>query len=155
QDVPAPAHVICLQNHDQVGNRPQGERMSTLIPRGARMAAAALLLLSPHTPLLFMGEEFDETHPFLFFTDYGDPALRRAVSQGRRNEFKEFGHAVGSIPDPQDPATFERSKLNWGLAKAGNQMLAWYTALLKLRKKYVTHERTCKTELKDGVISMQ
>jgi maltooligosyltrehalose trehalohydrolase len=156
RDVPARAHVICLQNHDQVGNRPQGERLSTLIPRGARMAAAALLLLSPHTPLLFMGEEYDETRPFLFFTDYGDPALRHAVSQGRRNEFENFGHAVESVPDPQDPATFERSKLNWGLAKAGNQMLAWYTALLKLRKQYLTHgERTCKTELKDGVISMQ
>jgi maltooligosyltrehalose trehalohydrolase len=156
RDVPARAHVICLQNHDQVGNRPRGDRLTTLIPRGARMAAAALLLLSPHTPLLFMGEEYDEVHPFLFFTDYGDPALRKAVSQGRRNEFEDFGHAVESVPDPQDPATFERSKLNWRLAKAGNQMLEWYKSLLKLRKKYVTHgERTCRAELKDGVISMQ
>jgi maltooligosyltrehalose trehalohydrolase len=156
QDVPAPAHVICLQNHDQVGNRPGGDRLTTLVPRGARMAAAALLLLSPHTPLLFMGEEYDETNPFLFFTDFGDPALREAVSQGRHNEFRDFGHPVGSVPDPQDPATFERSKLNWQLAKAGNQMLSWYKALLKLRKKYVTHgERTCRAELKGGVISMQ
>ena len=156
QDVPAPAHVICLQNHDQVGNRPRGDRLTTLIPRGARMAAAALLLLSPHTPLLFMGEEYDEAHPFLFFTDYGDPALRKAVSQGRHNEFENFGHAVESVPDPQDPATFERSKLNWQVARARNQMLEWYKSLLKLRKKYMSHgERTCKTELKDGVISMQ
>ena len=154
--VPAAAHVICLQNHDQVGNRPRGDRLTTLIPRGARMAAAALLLLSPHTPLLFMGEEYDENRPFLFFTDYGDPALRKAVSQGRRSEFEDFGHAVESVSDPQDPATFERSKLNWQLATARNKMLAWYKSLLKLRKKYVTHgERTCKAELKDGVISMQ
>jgi maltooligosyltrehalose trehalohydrolase len=156
KDVPAPAHVICLQNHDQVGNRPRGERFTALIPRGARMAAAALLLLSPHTPLLFMGEEYDESHPFLFFTDYGDPALRHAVSQGRRNEFEDFGHTLEFISDPQDPTTFERSKLNWRLARTGNQMLARYMALLKLRKKYVTHgARSCKTELKDGVIAMQ
>ncbi|HMF92274.1 MAG TPA: malto-oligosyltrehalose trehalohydrolase, partial [Candidatus Angelobacter sp.] len=109
KDLAAPAHVICLQNHDQVGNRPRGERWTELMPRGARMAAAALLLLAPQTPLLFMGEEFDETHPFLFFTDYGDPALKKAVREGRRYEFKAFGARDAAAPDPQDPATFERS----------------------------------------------
>jgi maltooligosyltrehalose trehalohydrolase len=156
RDVPPQAHVICVQNHDQVGNRPQGERLSVLIPRGARMLASALLLLSPHTPLLFMGEEYDETNPFLFFTDFGDAALRKAVSQGRHNEFKDFGHPVESVPDPQYRETFERSKLNWQRADPGNRMLAWYRSLLDLRKKYVTgSERNCKAELKDGVISMQ
>jgi maltooligosyltrehalose trehalohydrolase len=154
--VPAPAHVICVQNHDQVGNRARGERLTTLVPRGARMLAAALLLLAPQTPLLFMGQEFDEANPFQFFTDYGDPALQKAVREGRRNEFKDFDFAHDDMPDPQDPATFERSKLNWGLAEGENLMLDWYSSLLCLRKKYVTHSaRTCRAELLDGVIHLQ
>lgn len=152
----APAHVICLQNHDQVGNRARGERLTALIPRGARMLAAALLLLSPETPLLFMGQEFDETNPFLFFTDYGDPALQKAVSEGRQQEFKDFDFAGDEVPDPQDPATFIRSKLNWQLTQGENSMLEWYVALLALQRKYVaSSERTCKAELIDGVIHMQ
>jgi maltooligosyltrehalose trehalohydrolase len=155
-DLPAPAHVICVQNHDQVGNRPGGERWTALMPRGARMLSAALLLLSPYTPLLFMGEEFDEQSPFLFFTDYGDTRLRKAVREGRRNEFRNFGHPIASIPDPQDSATFERSKLNWQLADENNKMLGWYKSLLALREKYVVgSERTCRAELVDGVIHMQ
>jgi maltooligosyltrehalose trehalohydrolase len=153
--VPAPAHVICMQNHDQVGNRPGGERWTALMPLGARMLSAALLLLSPYTPLLFMGEEFDERNPFLFFTDYGDPGLRKAVKEGRRNEFREFGHAIESVSDPQDPATFERSKLNWQLVENVNPMLAWHRSLLELRKKYMTGSRTCKAGLKDGVLVLQ
>lgn len=156
RDLPAPAHVICMQNHDQVGNRPGGERWTALMPRGARMLSAALLLLSPYTPLLFMGEEFDEQNPFLFFTDYSDPALRKAVREGRRNEFRNFGHPIESIPDPQDPATFERSKLNGQLADDTNKMLGWHKSLLALRKKYVVDgERTCKAALKEGVLYLQ
>ena len=152
----APAHVICLQNHDQVGNRARGERLTALIPRGVRMLAAALLLLSPETPLLFMGQEFDETNPFLFFTDYGDPALQKAVSEGRQQEFKDFDFAGEEVPDPQDPATFMHSKLNWQLTQGENPMLEWYGALLALRKKHViSSERTCKVELIDGVIHLQ
>jgi maltooligosyltrehalose trehalohydrolase len=154
--MPAPAHVICLQNHDQVGNRAQGERLTALVPRGARMLAAALLLLAPETPLIFMGEEFDQTNPFLFFTDYGDPVLQQAVSEGRRNEFKDFDFAQDDVPDPQAPATFERSKLKWRLTEGENLMLDWYKSLLALRRKYVAHaERSCKAELVDGVIHMQ
>ncbi len=152
--IPAPAHVICTQNHDQVGNRAQGERLTALVPSGARMLSAALLLLSPHTPLLFMGQEYDEKNPFQFFTDYGDPTLQRAVSEGRRNEFKDFNFK--DVPDPQDPATFERSKLNWQLAQENNPMLAWYRRLLDLRRQYVTDsDRTAKAELINGVIHMQ
>src|SRR5262249_21743663 len=93
---------------------------------------------------------------FLFFTDYGDPALRKAVREGRRNEFRNFGHAIESVPDPQDAATFERSKLNWRLADDTNKMLGWYKSLLALRKKYVVDgERTCKTDLKEGVLYLQ
>ena len=154
--MPAPAHVICLQNHDQVGNRARGERLTELIPFGARMLTAALLLLSPETPLLFMGQEFDETNPFLFFTDYGDPALQAAVSKGRRQEFKDFDFATEEIPDPQDRATFQRSKLSWQLVQGENPMLDWYASLLALRRKYVIHsERTCRVELLNGVIHMQ
>jgi maltooligosyltrehalose trehalohydrolase len=155
-NMPWPAHVICLQNHDQVGNRACGERLTVLIPRGARMLAAALLLLAPETPLVFMGQEYDEPNPFLFFTDYGDPALQKAVVEGRRNEFKDFGLAVDEAPDPQAPSTFARSKLNWQLTQGENLMLDWYISLLALRKKYVIHaERTCKAELIDGMIHMQ
>jgi maltooligosyltrehalose trehalohydrolase len=151
---------MCLQNHDQVGNRPGGERWTALMPRGARMLSAALLLLSPYTPLLFMGEEFDEQNPFLFFTNYSDPRLRKAVREGRRNEFRNFGHPIVSIPDPQDSATFERSKLNWQLAADTkddtNKMLVWYKSLLALRKKYVVDaERICNASLKDGVLYLQ
>jgi maltooligosyltrehalose trehalohydrolase len=152
--MPAPVHVICIQNHDQVGNRAFGERISMLIPRGTRMLAAALLLLAPETPLLFMGQEFDESNPFQFFTDYGDPALQKAVTEGRRNEFKDFDFQA--VPDPQALETFERSKLNWSLAEGENTMLEWYVALLELRKKYITDsDRTCKVDLKDGILTMQ
>ncbi|HLJ29448.1 MAG TPA: malto-oligosyltrehalose trehalohydrolase [Candidatus Angelobacter sp.] len=151
--MPAPTHVICIQNHDQVGNRAQGERLTVLVPRGARMLAAALLLLAPQTPLLFMGQEFDESNPFQFFTDYGDPALQKAVSEGRNNEFKGFDFQ--DVPDPQDPATFERSKLNWSQVQIENVMLDWYSALLTLRKEYGTGSaHSCKAELHDGILAM-
>ncbi|MGC2698121.1 MAG: malto-oligosyltrehalose trehalohydrolase [Candidatus Angelobacter sp.] len=150
----AETHVICIQNHDQVGNRARGERLTALIPPGARMLAAALLLLAPQTPLLFMGQEYDETNPFQFFTDYGDPTLQKAVSGGRRNEFKDFDFQ--DVPDPQDLSTFQRSKLNWQLTEGENPMLDWYASLLALRRKYVIDsERTCKAELIHGVLQMQ
>jgi maltooligosyltrehalose trehalohydrolase len=154
-NMPAAAHVICTQNHDQIGNRACGERLTALIPRGARMLAAALLLLSPETPLLFMGQEYDEPNPFQFFTDYGDPALQRAVREGRQQEFKDFDFSGDSVPDPQAPATFTNSKLNWQLTEGECLMLDWYKYLLALRKKYVTNsERICKAEFVDGVIHM-
>ena len=154
RQMPAQTHIICIQNHDQVGNRAFGERLTALIPRGARMLAAALLLLAPQTPLLFMGQEFDESNPFQFFTDYGDPALQKAVSEGRRKEFTDFDFQ--DIPDPQDSATFARSKLNWKLAEGENTMREWYSALLALRKQYVINaERTRKVGLHHGIITMQ
>jgi maltooligosyltrehalose trehalohydrolase len=154
RNMPAPAHVICIQNHDQAGNRAQGERLTALVPRGARMLSAALLLLAPQTPLLFMGQEYDETNPFLFFTDYDDPALQKAVSEGRRNEFKDFDFR--EVPDPQAVETFECSRLNWQLAEGENPMRQWYTLLLDLRRKYVINaKRTCSAELRDGAIHMQ
>jgi maltooligosyltrehalose trehalohydrolase len=147
--------VICIQNHDQVGNRAKGDRLTALIPRGARKMAAALLLLAPHTPLLFMGQEYDEAAPFQFFSDYGDPVLQKAVSEGRRNEFKDF--AWDEVPDPQDPATFGRSKLTWNLDGDHADMLHFYRELLRLRRELVMKgERTCRAELRmDGAILMQ
>ncbi len=161
RSMPAASHVICAQNHDQVGNRALGERLTTLIPQGARMAVAALLLLAPQTPLLFMGQEFDESNPFLFFTDYGDPVLQKAVTEGRRNEFKDFDFHQQDVPDPQAPDTFARSRLNWSLASSGNEMpksemLAWYKALMRLRRKFVMQsERTATANFRDGILTLQ
>src|SRR5581483_9910150 len=151
--VPLPANVFCIQNHDQVGNRALGERLSALVPLGACKLAAALLLLAPETPLLFMGEEYGETAPFQFFTDYGDPVLQNAVREGRRREFKDFVAFGEEVPDPQDPQTFERSKLSW---RPNAEMLEWYRKLLQLRRQFIIgNQRTCKAELKDGAVVMQ
>lgn len=155
RDLPLPANVICIQNHDQVGNRARGERLTTLVlSAAARKAAAALLLLAPHTPLLFMGQEYDETNPFQFFTSYGDPQLQEAVGKGRREEFKGFDFR--DVPDPEDEQTFLRSKLDWSKVSDENAMLNWYQELIDLRKRYVTHaERRTLAELRDGVITMR
>jgi maltooligosyltrehalose trehalohydrolase len=152
--VPATAHLICIQNHDQVGNRALGDRLTQLVPLGAQKLAAALLLLAPETPLLFMGEEYRESAPFQFFADFGDPALQRAVSEGRRKEFKDYGWS--EVPDPEDPATFERSKLRGIVLPEQQEMLDWYRQLIALRKRFVTwSDRTCWAELTaDGAIRM-
>ena len=151
---PLPANVICLQNHDQVGNRAKGERLTALVPRGVRKLAAALLLLAPHTPLLFMGQEYDEAAPFQFFADFQDPQLRKAVSEGRRNEFKDFD--FDEVPDPHGPRTFERSRLTWSDAAENRDMLEWYRRLLQLRREYViAAERTADATLTEGVLTMR
>jgi maltooligosyltrehalose trehalohydrolase len=144
-------HVFNLQNHDQVGNRAHGERLTVLLPTGARKLAAALLLLAPQTPLLFMGQEYDERNPFLYFTSFSDPALRLAVAEGRRKEFVQFGFA--EAPDPEDPQTFERSKLSW---QPGNEMWQWYERLMGLRREYVAEsERKCDTQVENGLLAMR
>ncbi len=147
QGVPPEAHVICIQNHDQVGNRALGERITQLVPLAIRKIMAALLLLAPQTPLIFMGQESDETAPFQFFTDFGDPVIQKAVSEGRRREFKDFTGFGAEFPDPQDPATFERSKLGWELNADREAMLNWYLQLLALRSRlYSSTERSCLAE---------
>jgi maltooligosyltrehalose trehalohydrolase len=153
-------HVINLQNHDQVGNRALGERMSMLVLRGVRKLGTALLLLAAETPLLFMGEEYDEERPFLFFTNFGDPALRKAVGEGRRNEFKEFGFA--DTPDPEDPKTFERSKLEWPVASGQwsdenkREMWEWHQRLLELRRTYIVpSDRRCKVGFENDVLCLE
>jgi maltooligosyltrehalose trehalohydrolase len=154
KDVPLPTNVICIQNHDQVGNRAKGERLTTLVSYGVRKLAAAFLLLAPHTPLLFMGQEYDEWAPFQFFADFQDPALKKAVSEGRRSEFRDFD--FDEVPDPEDPATFERSKLTWADSVPNREMLEWYRQLLQLRQQYVTHsERTADAQYAAGVLTMR
>jgi maltooligosyltrehalose trehalohydrolase len=114
--LPSTAFVICLQNHDQIGNRALGERLAALAKPEALRAATSLLLLTPQIPLLFMGEEWGETNPFLFFTDHHDH-LADAVRQGRRKEFAKFKafsdpETREKIPDPNDHATFAASVIS-------------------------------------------
>jgi maltooligosyltrehalose trehalohydrolase len=130
--IPGERFVACIQNHDQVGNRPRGERLSELVDFESLKLAAGLLLLSPFVPLLFMGEEYGETAPFLYFVDHGDPKLVEAVRRGRRAEYEW----LGDVPDPADPDTFERSKLHRELRSQGRygQLQAFYRELLRLRR---------------------
>jgi maltooligosyltrehalose trehalohydrolase len=113
-DQPRERFVVCIQNHDQIGNRALGDRLATLVSPSAQRLAAALLLISPFTPLLFMGEEYGETNPFAFFCSFGDPVLVEAVRQGRKREFAELDfHWSSRIPDPDAPSTLEQAILTW------------------------------------------
>jgi maltooligosyltrehalose trehalohydrolase len=140
---PVPADVVraegfigFLQNHDQVGNRATGDRIGATQPPDLLKLAAGLVLTSPFTPMLFMGEEWGAATPWQFFTDHADAGLGRAVSEGRRAEFAGHGWQAAQVPDPQDPATFERSKLDWTQATspAGRELLNWYRELIALRR---------------------
>jgi maltooligosyltrehalose trehalohydrolase len=134
--LPGERFVICSQNHDQIGNRANGERLSTLVPLPALKLAAGLVMCAPNIPLLFMGEEYGETMPFLYFTSHTDLALAQAVRDGRRREFARFAWAA-EIPDPQDPRMFERSHLNHALREEGHHcaLLRFYRDLIALRKR--------------------
>lgn len=128
--------VVFAQNHDQIGNRALGDRLSTLAPFDALKVAAASVLLSPSVPLLFMGEEYGETAPFQYFIEHGDPQLVEAVRRGRREEFASFGWRE-DLPDPQDVATFDRSRLRMETRAQGRQaeLLRWTKTLIDLRKR--------------------
>jgi len=132
---PLSQFVVCAQNHDQIGNRALGDRLSTLVSTDGLKIAAAAVLLAPKIPLLFMGEEYAETAPFLYFTDHGDPELVEAVRRGRRAEFAAFGW-TDAIPDPQDMLAFERSRVALDRAPDDLQaaVLRWYHRLIQLRK---------------------
>jgi maltooligosyltrehalose trehalohydrolase len=125
-----------IQNHDQVGNRAVGDRISHSAGLARAKIAAAVYLLSPFVPMLFQGEEWAASTPFLYFADHDDPGLARAVSAGRKKEFAAFGWDPDLIPDPEDPATFTASKLRWEEMSAGDHagMLAWYQALIRFRR---------------------
>ncbi|MFB6780456.1 malto-oligosyltrehalose trehalohydrolase [Streptomyces sp. NPDC056352] len=124
------------QTHDQIGNRALGDRLSASLSPGLLACAAALVLTGPFTPMLFMGEEWGARTPWQFFTDHTDPALAEAVRSGRRREFAAHGWAVDDIPDPQDPATRDRSCLDWTEPEREPhaRIQAWYRELIALRR---------------------
>ncbi|MEU9886623.1 malto-oligosyltrehalose trehalohydrolase [Sphaerisporangium sp. NPDC051011] len=132
--VPGHRFVCFVQNHDQIGNRAAGDRL----PAEALRLGAGLLLTSPFTPMLFMGEEWAASTPFLFFTDHVEPHLAQGESERREREFVGFGYDdwAGTAPDPQDEATFHRSKLDWTepAAPGHREVLDWYRALIRLRR---------------------
>jgi malto-oligosyltrehalose trehalohydrolase len=141
--LPLVAFVEFLQNHDQIGNRPFGERITRVAPVAAVRAASAALFLAPPTPLFFMGEEWDASTPFLFFCDF-EPELARLVTAGRRDEFKHFAEfsdpsARERIPDPSAASTFAASKLQWSEVQAPEHAaaLAFHRELLRVRREQI------------------
>ncbi|GAC1325331.1 MAG: malto-oligosyltrehalose trehalohydrolase [Mycobacteriales bacterium] len=134
--IPGHRFLGYLQDHDQVGNRAQGERPSALMSEGRLKIGAALVLTAPFTPMLFMGEEWGASTPWQYFTAHDDPELAEAVRTGRRSEFAAFGWDPESVPDPQDPATFEASRLDWSeLDKDSHaSLLDWHKRLIALRR---------------------
>ena len=127
-----------------MGNRARGERLAALTSFERLKMAAALVVCSPFVPLLFMGEEWAASTPFQFFSSHADPDIARATSEGRVREFQSFGWDPAEVPDPQDVATFERSRLRWDEPGYGRhaELLEWYRWLLRLRRET--------PELRDG-----
>jgi len=135
KDIPSHRFVVFSQNHDQVGNRAQGERLSRIVSFEALKLAAGTVLLSPYIPLIFMGEEYGETAPFPYFVSHAEPELIEAVRKGRREEFAAF-RWQGEIPDPQDEKTFTSARINRNLRDQGQHcvLLEFYKELIRLRK---------------------
>ncbi|HET6610682.1 MAG TPA: malto-oligosyltrehalose trehalohydrolase, partial [Kofleriaceae bacterium] len=141
---PAPAaggerFVVFSQNHDQVGNRPRGDRLALSVTPAAQRVTACALLIAPYIPLLFMGQEYGETAPFPYFTSHADATLGRAVKAGRASELSAFGWPEACAWDPQDPGAFAAAKLDPGRgdSTAGRGLRALYGELLRLRKAHL------------------
>ncbi len=134
-DCPAEQFIVFSQDHDQVGNRLKGDRLSTIVPFEALKLAAGAVLLGPNIPMLFMGEEYREEAPFLYFVSHGDENLINAVRKGRKEEFAAFGWDE-EPPDPQSEETFNQSKLDWTRVEneKSSALLNFYKALIRLRK---------------------
>ncbi|KRE34538.1 malto-oligosyltrehalose trehalohydrolase [Mycobacterium sp. Soil538] len=134
--IPATRLLAYTTTHDQVGNRAIGDRPSQNLTTGQLAIKAALALGSPYTAMLFMGEEWASSSPFQFFSSHPEPDLARATAEGRKREFADHGWDADEIPDPQDPATFERSKLKWEEVDDGDhgRMRAFYRGLIALRR---------------------
>ena len=128
--------VVCSQDHDQIGNRARGDRLTEHLDDDQLACAALLTLCGPFTPMLFMGEEWAASTPFQFFTSHPEPDLGRVTAEGRLVEFERMGWDASEVPDPQDPATFERSKLDWSELSGGRhaRLLAIYRRLAELRR---------------------
>jgi maltooligosyltrehalose trehalohydrolase len=130
--------VVCSDNHDQIGNRAAGERLSAKISPAQQALAALVTLLSPFTPMIFMGEEWGATTPWRFFTSHPEPELGEQVRKGRLAEFEQMEWDTSTVPDPQDPATFATSKLDWSelTEPPRSELLDLTTRLLKIRRTY-------------------
>ncbi|HVV29344.1 MAG TPA: malto-oligosyltrehalose trehalohydrolase [Mycobacteriales bacterium] len=135
-DLPGSRFVACLQNHDQIGNRARGDRLAALLEPAQLKVAAALLLCSPYTVLLFMGEEWGAGTPWQFFCDPDSAALARATRDGRRREFAQHGWEPGDVPDPVALSTFEASRLVWSERDRDphREIRDWYAQLIALRR---------------------
>ena len=151
--------MISTQNHDQVGNRGQGDRPDERLPEGVQAASAAILLLSPYTPMIFQGQEWATKGRYQFFTDH-DAELGKAVSEGRMEEFGAHGweEIYGEnpwVPDPQSTETFETSKLDWAEIEQGKhaKMFDWYRRLIKLRQEF--QPKTTKCDWGEGWFRMR
>ncbi len=129
--------ITFTQDHDQIGNRATGDRLAATLTSNGLALEAVLTLLGPFTPMIFMGEEWGASTPWQFFTSHPEPELGRATAEGRIAEFARMGWDEASVPDPQDPATFERSKLDWAeLARPAHAALFdLYRALIELRRR--------------------
>jgi maltooligosyltrehalose trehalohydrolase len=134
--IPGHRFVAYLQNHDQIGNRATGDRLSASLSHRMLRVAATLLLTAPFTPMLYMGEEWAASTPWQYFTSHPEPELAAAVAAGRRREFAEHGWPEGDVPDPQDPQTLIRSRLDWSepAHSPHREMLETYRRLIALRK---------------------
>jgi maltooligosyltrehalose trehalohydrolase len=134
--VPGRAFVACMQNHDQIGNRPLGDRIGCVTSAARQRIGAALLLAAPFVPLLFQGEEWSASTPFPYFADHQDASLVAAVRKGRVDELVAAGWDPADVPDPEDAATFERAKLDWDECELTEHasMRAWYRGLIALRR---------------------
>ena len=152
---PGDRFIVFLQNHDQIANTCHGHRLKELAPFEPRKLAAALVLCCPFVPLIFMGEEFDDDAPFLYFTSHGDPRLAQAVTEGRRQEFADF-HFEDEFFDPQALETFEKSKINWGHldGERHRAVLQLYRDLIALRKTWPCLSN-CRKELVEVDIDEQ
>ena len=128
--------VVCTQNHDQIGNRATGDRITDKLDDDQLACAALLAFAGPFTPMLFQGEEWAASTPFQFFTSHPEPELGKATAEGRIAEFERMGWDPAVVPDPQDPATYERSKLDWNELGTGRhaRMLEVYRRLAELRR---------------------
>jgi maltooligosyltrehalose trehalohydrolase len=129
-----------IENHDQVGNRATGTRLQNIVGMDCAKVAAGILLTSPFVPMLFQGEEYAASTPFLYFADHEDAEMAKAVSEGRKKDFAAFGFADKEVPDPEARETFDRSKLDWGEIDQGGhkEMLQWYRSLIHLRRRSIS-----------------
>lgn len=151
--IPGNRFVAFNLNHDQVGNRAGGERLCMLVNFDRVKIAAAALLLAPYVPMLFMGEEYGDETPFFYFVSHSDKDLIKAVQEGRKEEFKDYGFDA-EIPDPQDEQTFLRSKMHWQKREAPDHrvLLKWHKALIGLRRTHETLKNFSKDDCRAEVI---